>query len=113
MDPSTVLRNYSNSLKDTTGFICIILVLALFFNIPFFFTNERKSIRKVTNVILISLIFYILYNIYNVSHPIVFSLKSELFDSRWNSVKLSLIYNLVLSLFLIILIFSIISSLFR
>ena len=82
MDPSRVLRNYSNSLKDTTSLICIILFLALFFNIPFFFTNKKKFIRKITNVFLVGLIFYILYGIYNSSYPIMFSLKSQLFNSK-------------------------------
>lgn len=108
MDPKETLQRYSNSLKHVCSYIFISLFLVLVLNVtPFKLGEFKKGLSTFLVVCILSLA---LYTIYDSSYPIITSLRSEIFDKKWNNLKLSLSYNAVLAVFIFILIILLITQ---
>lgn len=108
MDPKETLQRYSNSLKNVCSYIFISLFLVLLLNVSPFKLNEFK--KRISTFLVISILSFALYTIYDSSYPIVTSLKSNIFNQKWNNLKLSLSYNVILALFIFILIILLITQ---
>jgi len=108
MDPKETLQRYSNSLKHTCSYIFISLFLALLLNVSPFKLSEFK--KGISTFLVICILSFALYTIYDSSYPIVTSLRSNIFDKKWNNLKLSLSYNAILAVFIFILIILLITQ---
>ena len=109
MDPQETLQRYSNSLKHVCSYIFISLLLVLLLNVAPFKLNESK--KGISTCLVICILAFALYIIFDSTYPIVTTLKSNIFDKKWNNMKLSLSYNIILAIFVVILIIVLLTQL--
>ena len=102
MDPSKTLHDYSNSLNDICSYVIISLVLSLVLNVTPYSPGWKTTLGG--NLIIIGILGYVVYVIIDSSYPIINKLNRSLFDVKWNNVKLSILYNAFLLVFILILI---------
>lgn len=109
MDPQETLQRYSNSLKHVCSYIFISLFLVLLLNVTPLKLNQFK--KGVSTTLVICILAFALYTIFDTSYPIVTTLRSNIFDKKWNNMKVSLSYNIVLAVFIVILIIILLTQL--
>jgi len=110
MDENNVISNYVESSKNVAIYIAIAVVLTIIFIIS---PLDQFRIGYIAKVLIIGILAYAVYK--NLKITLEFSKNSNinLFDSSWSNYKTNLSYSYLFTFFILLLLFSVVKTLFQ